>query len=273
VADQALIRALEEIEVAAWADFYDSASPPSKSICGLQLARSKGATVGLASEADVLALNRVIGLGLEGPISAADVDEIIARYTEAGIPRFFIQPSPAARDDALPRLLVDRGFRRYNNWVKLYRDVTPVADVSTDLTVRRIEADHADAFGRNVAECFGWPKATSGWVSDLVGRSDWRHYMAFDGPKPVASGSLYFRGEYAWIDFATTLPDYRGRGAQSAILAHRIADAAELGCHTVAVETAEETPEKPAPSYRNMVRYGFRQSYLRPNYIYVTVSD
>jgi GNAT superfamily N-acetyltransferase len=267
------MRELERIEIAAWADFYRAASPASTSTCGLQLTERMGAIAVLASEADVLALNRVVGLGFEGPVSPADLDEIIAQYTDAGVSRFFVQPGPTADNGSLPRLLLDRGFQHYNNWVKLHRNVAPVSDVSTDLAVRRVDADQAEAFGRNVAECFGWPEPVGSWVADLVGRPGWMHYMAFDGPKPVATGSLYWRGEYAWIDFATTLPDYRGRGAQSAILARRIADAAESGCHTIAVETAEETPEKSAPSYRNMVRYGFRQSYLRPNYIYVAVSE
>ena len=267
--DPALIKELEEIEIAAWGDFYKAASATSISSCGLQIAESPGTIAVLASGADVLGLNRVVGLGLERSVSPADLDEFIDRYTDAGVPRFFVQVSPIADDRDLPRLLVDRGFHHYNNWVKLHRDVAPVSDVPTDLTVRQIDASEAAAFGRVVAECFGWPEVTSGWVADLVGHSGWRHYMAYDGTTPVATGAVYVLGGFAWIDFATTLPDYRGRGAQSAILARRIADAAELGCHTVVVETAEETPEKSAPSYRNMQRYGFSQSYVRPNYIYV----
>ena len=267
--DPALIKELERIEIAAWGDFYKAASANSISSCGLQIAEPHGAMAGLASGADVLGLNRVVGFGLEGSVSPTDLDELIVRYTDAGVPRFFVQVSPMADDRDLPRLLVDRGFAHYNNWVKLHRDVAPVSDASTDLSVRQIDASEAAAFGHNVAECFGWPEVTSGWVADLVGYSGWRHYMAYDGTTAVATGAVYTLGGYAWIDFATTLPDYRGRGAQSAILAVRIADAAELGCHNVVVETAEETPEKSAPSYRNMVRYGFSQSYVRPNFIYV----
>jgi hypothetical protein len=35
-------------------------------------------------------------------------------------------------------------------------------------------------------------------------------------------------------------------------------------------ETAEEKPDKPVASYRNMRRMGFEIAYLRPNYIYYT---
>ncbi len=266
--DPTLIAHLEKIEIAAWADFYKAASPASISGCGLKVAESGGAAAVLASAADVLALNRVVGVGLETSVSAARLDELIAWYTDAGVPRFFVQVSPSADDAHLARLLADRGFHHHNNWVKLHRDVSPVSEVSTELEVRPIEDSEAAAFGRIIAECFGWPESTGSWVADLAGRASWRHYMAFDGETPVATGALFWHEDVAWIDFATTLAEYRGRGAQGAILARRLADAARLGCRSVAVETAQETPEKSAPSYRNMIRYGFSQAYLRPNYLY-----
>ena len=39
------------------------------------------------------------------------------------------------------------------------------------------------------------------------------------------------------------------------------------------VETAEQTTEKQAPSYRNMIRYGFRQLFVRPNYIWTAEGE
>ena len=79
---------------------------------------------------------------------------------------------------------------------------------------------------------------------------------------------MFVSGDRAWLDFAATLPEYRGRGAQAALLARRIVDAAQLGCRWLVVETAEETPQRGAPSFRNMLRFGFRQAYVRPNFIY-----
>jgi len=92
--------------------------------------------------------------------------------------------------------------------------------------------------------------------------------MAFDGETPVATGAVYIRGQFGWIDFASTLPQYRGRGAQAALVERRIRDAAEWECRWLIVETAEEKPDHPAPSYRNMVRYGFKVAYARPNYLF-----
>lgn len=92
--------------------------------------------------------------------------------------------------------------------------------------------------------------------------------MAFHGGKPVSTGAVYFNGDTAWISFAATLEEYRGRGAQAALLSARINEARRRGCKWISVETAEDTSEHDAPSYRNMFRYGFRMLYKRPNYVF-----
>jgi GNAT superfamily N-acetyltransferase len=263
-----LVQRLERCEIAAWGDFYRSAPETSRRACAVQLQRVAGASIAIAANVDVLALNRAEGLGLERPATADDIDEILRMYTSAHVPRFFVQLAPSAQPADMVALLENKGFSHYNNWVKLYRDVSPPPYVSTDLEVKLIDATHAAEFGRIVTSCFGWPESMEDWVAALVGRSGWRHFAAFHGSKPVATGSLFVDGDCGWIDFATTLPDYRGRGGQGAILTRRIRDAAELGCSTIVVETAEDRPDKSAPSYRNQIRYGFKVAYVRPNYIY-----
>ena len=265
-----LLEGLERSETAAWGDFYRAASAESIERCGLQVSGPDGPLIAMASAADVLGLNRVVGLGMGKTVAAQDIRDLIDRYTAAGVPRFFVQLGPQAEGPDLTALLVQHGFRHYNNWVKLYRDASPPPEVATDLVVREIDRDAAADFGRIVADCFGWPEATAGWVADLVGRSGWLHYMAYDGTTPVATAALYIYHDYAWVDFATTLSEYRGRGAQGALLARRIEDARQQGCLYTVVETAEETPQKSAPSFRNMRRYGFEEAYVRPNYIYFT---
>ena len=107
--DPTLIADLEKVEIAAWADFYKAASPASITRCGLKVAESGGVAAVLASAADVLALNRVVGLGLETPVSGDRLDELIAWYTDAGVPRFFLGRS----EKQLRRLGRHRGQHLY----------------------------------------------------------------------------------------------------------------------------------------------------------------
>jgi GNAT superfamily N-acetyltransferase len=88
--------------------------------------------------------------------------------------------------------------------------------------------------------------------------SQWRPYLAFVDGKPAALASLYLAAGAAILAGATTLPEFRGRGCQTALLRRRLADAAAAGC-TLAV--AEASPG--STSQRNMERSGLRTAYTK----------
>ena len=50
-------------------------------------------------------------------------------------------------------------------------------------------------------------------------------------------------------------------------MARRIEDGRALGCRWFVTETGEDTPERPNPSFRNMLRSGFALGYHRANYM------
>ena len=83
---------------------------------------------------------------------------------------------------------------------------------------------------------------------------------------PGLRGDEPFDDGIAEFGIAATLETARGRGCQLALLHRRILDAAEAGCHTLFVETGERVPDRPSASYRNILRAGFEEAYLRPNW-------
>jgi GNAT superfamily N-acetyltransferase len=259
---------LELHEAAAWTDFSLSASRQATEQNGIQLLQIGTAAAYIVANIDVLAFNRVVGLGVDGPVDDTVINSIVEAYSSSGVPRFFVQLSPLTDHTDLAQRLTGHGFRRYNNWMKLSRGVDPPPEVQTDLHVEAIGSEHSDAFARLLVENFDWPDGLVPWIAASVGRDGWHHYLAFDGERPVATAAMFIRGTTSWIDFASTHPDARGRGAQSALAARRIVDCAKLGCNLVIVETAEQTKDKPAPSFRNMRRFGFEVAYARPNYIF-----
>jgi len=263
--DPTRVHALEHCEIEAWGDWYRCASAASIAAFGIGIQEVPGGILTRAG-ADVLALNRVIGLGLAGPVEGPEIDRIVDAYATAGIPRFFVQVPPTAPASLFVQL-EERGFRHYNNWIKLVRDGSDPPEARTELEVRPARDSDASEFGRITSSCFDWPSAVGEWVGDAVGRPGWRHYVAFEGSAPVATAAYFSSGTCAWFDFAATLPGHRGKGAQSALLARRIRDAVDAGCDTLVVETAEQTAEKGSPSWRNTLAFGFRQAYVRANYI------
>lgn len=266
--DAGLARLLEAAEAASAEDLALAADLPTRRSLAIRTARQADATVVAAGHLDVLAYNRAIGLGLDQPARDDTLDDIVSWFQAASIPRFFVQLSPFASPGDLPARLARRGLAHYNNWVKLWRDAADALPMASGPDVVEAAPEHAPAFGTLVTRAFNVPGAAAGWVARLIGRADWRHYVVLDGGHVVATGSLFVRHGVGWLGFAATEPAWRGRGAQSALIARRIEDARALGLDLLVVETAEDRPDHRAPSFHNLRRFGFTTAYLRPNWLW-----
>lgn len=259
----------ELIESEAWSNFYHSAPGETVEKCGIKTFPVGGVDGTIASKIDILAFNRVIGLGIKEPIDERIIDIILNKIEADKVKRFFIQVHPEVYSDDIRKLLVSKNFYHYNNWVRFARDNSPAKKIKTILNIREIKSNESKTFAQIVVNVFEWPEELIGWIAAPVGRKNWHHYMAYDNNVPVATAAFYLSGEYAWFDFAATHPEHRGKGAQSALLEKRIEDCRALGVKRMIVETAEQTSEKESPSYRNVFKSGFKEVYKRQNFIFV----
>lgn len=265
----------EEAEAVALAQLMVAAPPAVAARLGVALVTDHGAVAGLIGTVDALSLNRVVGLGVPVPATEAQLDRILEFSRQVGVRRLFIQVAPTASPEALTSWLEARGARPYNRWVRMSRHVaTPLpSPPPTGLRVARIESEHAQAFAQVVREAFGMPPTVDEWIASTVGHAGWYHYGAWDGNDLVATGALFSTNETAWFGLAATRADRRGRGAQSALVAERCRQATRLGCDWIIAETAEDLPDRPAPSYRNLLRLGFIEEYRRQNYAMTLVDS
>jgi GNAT superfamily N-acetyltransferase len=234
---------------------------------GLHLVSDEGVMMALATKADVLALNRIVGLGVETPATRQQLTRLIEIARSRGTRRLFVQLVPSHLPAELEDWIEAEGGTKYNRWVRLWRNVADVPEVKTDLEVRQLAAGEAFRSGEIVAESFGMPLELAPWFGSIVGQAGWTHFGAYDGRNLVGTAAIYVSGSVGWLGFAATLADYRGHGAQGALIKRRLDYANEKGCDSVAVETAEQTAEHSAPSYRNMLRFGFTELYFRKNYM------
>jgi hypothetical protein len=251
----------------AWAEMFLSAPADVAANFGLRVERVGSAIALITDKLDIMLFNRVIGLGVMEPTTESMVDDIVQLYRNAGIQNFAVQLSPTAQPADLPVLLQAHGLPRRDNWAKVYRGTEAPPLVPTNLRIECIGPEHALAFASVACTVFGMPDSLSPWFEAAVGRPGWRHYLAWDGTVPVATGALYVRDQVGWLGVGSTLPTHRRQGAQGALMAQRIRDGIELGCRWLITETGEDTPDHPNPSYHNMVRTGFELAYQRPNYI------
>jgi GNAT superfamily N-acetyltransferase len=148
--------------------------------------------------------------------------------------------------------------------MKFDRNDDPAERVETDLHIE--PTLDPDVLTLTIGEGFGMPADGASILSGIVGAPGWTILVAWAGDEPAACGALYADGPWAWLGVAATRPAFRRRGAQSALLAARIDAARAAGATRLVTETGERVEGRPDQSYRNILRAGFREAYLRPNW-------
>lgn len=244
---------LEHAEAAAFAEMWE--------VTGAPLLRMGGATcIAFPPAPGETMLNRVIALGVDAPVADGELDEIAEFFRENGVERHAISVGPTAPPD-LSRLLESRGYVPGSAWMRFARSPEDPPRVETALRVE--PATDGDAFSRVVAAGFELPPPTPDTgLGALAGREGWHLFLAYDGDEPAGAAALFAHDGVGWFGAAATLPQHRQKGAQTALLAARIQRARELGLDELTVETGGD-----GGSYRNILRAGFTEAYLRPNWL------
>ena len=254
---------VELTEGAAYADLLHAAPPQwgcvaEETSCGWLL---------MAPPLDMLLFNRIVGCGIREPARASTLQELLGRFRARGLRNFGVQLSPAAQPSDLAAELHTEGLAVKDRWTKVHRAPGTPSATETDVDVEQIGVESAAAFAEVTTIGFGMPAQLRPWIASTVGRPGWRHYLASLDGAPVAAATLFIDGTVAWLGVASTLPQARRHGAQGALLARRIADATAIGCRHIITETSEQLPDRPNPSFRNMMRAGFDVLYHRPNFM------
>jgi GNAT superfamily N-acetyltransferase len=145
--------------------------------------------------------------------------------------------------------------------------VRPVVDgasppLPAGLDIRLANADELDLWVMTVAQGFAenYPvthELLSVMKMFAMGKNTECYVARIDG-RVVGGATLAIRGRIAGLFGASTLPDYRKRGVQTALLHVRLQRAAETGC-TLAMSLAQPGSN----SQRNITRLGFHTLYTR----------
>lgn len=94
--------------------------------------------------------------------------------------------------------------------------------------------------------------------ASTIGLPGWYHYLVrFDG-EPGSASVLYVADDVAQLFVATTMPVFRGRGAQTSLIQRRLADAQAAGCDLATSQTVIDNA-----SPRNMARHNFESLHSR----------
>jgi GNAT superfamily N-acetyltransferase len=249
---------LERAEAGAFATMWASAPRALAREHGFELARIGDAVCGIArSLPGVRDLNRVCGAD-----ATTDPSDVLRVYD--GL-EHIVAVAPGSGE--LAQRLEAAGYTPGYPWMKFSAPADPGAEAPTDLRIEAVEPDRAMDFAGPVVGGFGMPPFMRAIAASVVGTPGWTCLAAYDGSRPVSAAALFVTGDQGWLGMGATLPEARGRGAQSALLATRIRLAAEQGATAVTTETGVREEGRPAGSYRNILRAGLQEAFERPNWV------
>ena len=204
--------------------------------------------------------NRVNGLT---PADAPAVPAIVAWYAERGVrPWFELVPSAGAAP--LLAALADAGAEAIGFHGMVYGP--PRADAAPAEDIRLVDPDDDDGlatFRRVRTEAHELPDAVRAQAAaDLHGWRDApgaRLYLAHVDGEPAAVAALGVSDDgVGYLADGATLPAFRGRGLQSALIRRRLLDADAAGCDVACSQATFATT-----SHRNLQREGLAGGFTK----------
>lgn len=255
----------EWIELEELRAIYDSASGELKKSMGLRFENINGIVCSASSVEPSILVNRCFVKDQSSLVNVSVIEAVRQFYADSGVGEFFLHVTGS--NPEIVNTLEQAGMKKSRGWMKFVRDTSPAVVRNPDLDIRKIGPEHAEDFAKIVVPCFDMTEASIPLVASIVHHPDYHLYMGFDGDTPAATGALFCKDGVAICDWGSTHSDFRRRGFQGALLARRINEAIEMSAEQLYTATGEEVPGDPQHSYKNIMRYGFTENYLRENWI------
>jgi hypothetical protein len=220
-------------------------------------------------------LSQVQGIGLFGPVDDADFERMEAFYRERGSP---VQLELASLADAsVLASLARRGYRAYEQTHVLVRPLRArepagmegsTRDRGDDARAREVEVAPVQAgevvtWAESVLRCFfpdpdELPRPLLEGAIAMASIPAVSCWLARTEGRIAGGGALVFHNGLALICGDGTLPEYRSRGVQTALLRARLDFARRTGSDLAVICT-----QPGSSSQRNAERQGFQVVYAR----------
>ncbi len=214
--------------------------------------------------------NKMIGIGFDGRLDDAVLSDVEKHFAVRGA-RLQAEVSTLA-DPAVHRQLVQRGYvpNGFENVLGhgLHAGVVPPCE---GVAVERLSPGDLPALADVMADGFATqdiggvggdaipaPDEIRRWFAVAMNVPGCRGYVARIAGAIVGGATLRIDEGVAQFNGAATLPEFRRRGVQTALLRARLSDAALAGCNVAVVVT-----QPASKSQQNVQREGFALLYAR----------
>lgn len=203
--------------------------------------------------------NRIHLCGNHGGLTRDGLADLVQRAARLEIPRLFVWLSPGPGLAEVRQWLGTLSFTRVG-WTRyptlMFEGPTPTLPAS------RFEIREAGVAAFAAAKTDLGDAVMNGFAHTL-GSPGFHHYILYDGSRPIAVAALVKFDGTGYLTYAGTVASDRHRGAQTELIAHRVAVARSLGCTHVLSQTLTMLES----SLANLQRCGFREIYEQEVYV------
>jgi GNAT superfamily N-acetyltransferase len=207
-------------------------------------------------------VTQAAGLGLNGAVSKEEFDRLEEFYFTREEP-VRVETCPMA-DGSLIEHYRERGYHasEFSNVMVRPVEKAAAAALPAGIEIHKAADGEIDLWTFTVAQGFAEHFPVTQELLGIMrlfadGKNTECYFARVDG-KIAGGATLAVRGRIAGLFGASTLPQFRNRGVQTALLDTRMQRAAERGC-----ELAMSIALPGSASQRNITRRGFRTLYTR----------
>ncbi|MEV4604038.1 GNAT family N-acetyltransferase [Amycolatopsis sp. NPDC049253] len=261
----------DRAEAEAYFDFVQGADERTRQILDLETAHVAGAAVLSARNDSSGFWSRAQGLGHDSPLTSERLDEVCGYFRGRGHDSALLYFDSDVLPDDWAALSARHGLSAGPKFAKLVADVDTVltaagqSKLDPSLRIAPATSDDAPTWGSVMCEIFGWSDVAGlpEMCAASVTRPEWAPFAVWAGERMVGTANSHRYAGTAHMFGGGTLPEFRNRGAQTALLLARAEAAAAAGC-TWLVAEAYAPEDNSNPSLTNMLRLGFEEYQRRP---------
>jgi GNAT superfamily N-acetyltransferase len=207
-------------------------------------------------------VTQAVGLGLNGAVSKEEFDRLEEFYFSREEP-VRVETCPMA-DSSLIEHYRERGYyvSEFSNVMVRPVEKAVAATLPVGIEIQKATDGEIDLWTLTVAQGFAEHFPVTQEILGVMrlfasGKNTECYFARLEG-KIAGGATLSLRGRIAGLFGASTLPQFRNRGVQTALLHARMQRAAECGC-----ELAMSLAVPGSASQRNITRQRFRTLYTR----------
>lgn len=207
-------------------------------------------------------LSKAVGLGMNGEVSHDDFEQMEQFFLErGGTPT--IDFCPFAHASLLAHINnKNYRLRSYTAILALPLPIAQLPPIAEGITIREPQEAEAETWGETLMRGF-IPTGTIPNALTTIARADFRlhsgtcFWAEYNGAS-AATGCMAMHTGVATFFGTSTVQAYRNKGIHTALVAHRLRLATDMGCSLARVMV-----QIGSASHRTMERLGFSMAYMR----------